>query len=166
MDVTIGSTLAWAWPILLTAIALVLTSLINQPGWSARTKKTVTMIVAGVVGLVYAVASGMIAEVPEAWSAILTRWLVIAAIILVCGQAVYRFLKTPLTALEAVTSPQPTTSTLSVSSTTNVVQATVSDQSSTDATEAAPDDSTTDEDTEPEPEADESTEGEDGAEAS
>ena len=147
MDVTIGSTLAWAWPLLLTAIALVLTSLINQPGWSAQTKKLVTMIVAGVVGLVYAIASGMIAEVPEAWSAILTRWLVIAAIILVCGQAVYRFLKTPLTALEAVTSPQS-------ASVTNP-----------GADEAEPGDSTgADEDTEPE--ADESTEGEDAAEAS
>ena len=147
MDITIGSTLAWAWPLLLTAIALVLTSLINQPGWSARTKKLVTMIVAGVVGLVYAIASGMIAEVPEAWSAILTRWLVIAAIILVCGQAVYRFLKTPLTALEAVTSPQ---------------SASVTNHGADEAAE--PGDSTTDEDTEPE--ADESTEGEDAAEAS
>lgn len=112
MDITIGSTLAWAWPLILTAIALVLTSVVNQPSWTPQAKKATTIIVAGVVGAAYAIAAGLIAEVPEDWSRIATRIIVVAAIILVCGQAVYQFLKNPLTKIEsatAITPPVPAT---------------------------------------------------------
>ncbi len=107
MDITVGSTLSWAWPLILTAIALVLTSVVNQPSWSPQAKKLATIIVAGVVGAVYAIAAGLIAEVPDAWSQIVTRLIVVAAIILVCGQAVYQFLKSPLTKIESATAITP-----------------------------------------------------------
>jgi hypothetical protein len=107
MDITVGSTLTWAWPLILTAISLVLTAFINQVSWSTRTKKAVTIAVAGFVGLVYAIASGQISEVPAEWVASLTRWLVVAAIILVFGQAVYSFFKNPLATIEAKTSIAP-----------------------------------------------------------
>lgn len=104
MDVATGTTLVWAWPIILAAIAMVLTAVVNQSQWSSQAKKLTTVIVSAVVGLVYAVAAGLISEVPQAWTAILVRALVVIAIIIVCGQAVYAFVKAPLTAIETVTS--------------------------------------------------------------
>lgn len=107
MDIAVGSTLTWAWPIILTAVALVLTAVVNQAAWTAQAKKITTIIVAGLVGAVYAVAAGLITEVPQEWSQVITVWLVNAAIILVCGQGVYTFVKNPLAKLEAATSITP-----------------------------------------------------------
>ena len=101
MDVVLGDTLTWAWPIILAGIALPLVSLINGlAGWSTTKKKITVVAVSVFLAVVYVVASGLIAEVPESWSAIVTRVLVIAAIVIVVTQAVYGFFKPSLTSLE------------------------------------------------------------------
>ena len=81
MDVVLGDTLTWAWPIILAGIALPLISLINGlAGWSTTKKKITVVAVSVFLAVVYVIASGLIAEVPESWSIIVTRVLVIAAI--------------------------------------------------------------------------------------
>ena len=100
MNTEAVQTLAQAWPIWLSAVALLLQAVINQPGWTPAVKKAVAVGVAGVLAAVYAVASGQIPEVPAEWVDVLVHWLIVGATILVIGQAVYGFLKTPLAAIE------------------------------------------------------------------
>lgn len=107
MEVTTGTTLVWAWPILLAAVAMLLTAVVNQSHWNSQAKKLTYVIVSAIVGTIYAIAAGLIKEVPSAWVANLVRLLVVVAIIIVCGQAVYKFLQAPLTAIETATSATP-----------------------------------------------------------
>ena len=101
MNIELGNTLSWAWPIILSVIALPLISLVNGlAGWSANKKKATVVGVALVLAALYVVAAGLISEVPQEWSAYVTRALVITAIIVVVTQAVYNFLKPALTAIE------------------------------------------------------------------
>ena len=104
-------TLAQAWPIWLSAAALLLQAIINQPTWTPAAKKGVAVAVSAVLAAVYAVASGQIPEVPNEWVDVLVHWLIVGATILIIGQAVYGFLKTPLAAIEntvAVVKPDTT----------------------------------------------------------
>ena len=102
MDIIIGSTLAWAWPIILAAIALPLISIINGlAGWSTNKKRATVVGVSLVLAVLYVIAAGLISEVPQSWSDAVTRILVITAIVVVVTQAVYGFLKPGLTALES-----------------------------------------------------------------
>ena len=101
MNMELGDTLAWAWPIILTVVAMPLISLINGlAGWSKNKKKATVLAVAFVLGVLYTVAAGLISEVPAEWSAYVTRALVIAAIIVVVTQAVYGFFKPVLDSIE------------------------------------------------------------------
>ena len=101
MNMELGDSLAWAWPILLTVVAMPLISLINGlAGWSKNKKKATVLGVAIVLGVLYTVAAGLISEIPAEWSAYVTRALVIAAIIVVVTQAVYNFFKPVLDRIE------------------------------------------------------------------
>lgn len=101
MNMELGDSLAWAWPIILTVVAMPLISLINGlAGWSKNKKKATVLGVAIVLGVIYTVAAGLISEVPAEWSAYVTRALVIAAIIVVVTQAVYNFFKPVLDRIE------------------------------------------------------------------
>lgn len=112
MDVVVGDTLAWAWPLLLALVALPLISIVNGLGQlTALQKKIAVLVVSLVLALIYIVASGMISEVPVELSQQVTRWLVIAAIIVVVTQAVYNFFKPVLTNLEDAVSTKEVTHT-------------------------------------------------------
>ena len=101
MNMELGDSLAWAWPIILTVVAMPLISLINGlAGWSKNKKKATVLVVAIVLGVLYTVAAGLISEVPAEWSAYVTRALVIAAIIVTATQAVYNFFKPALDRIE------------------------------------------------------------------
>ena len=101
MNIELGDTLAWAWPIILTVVAMPLISLINGlAGWSKNKKKATVVVVAFVLALLYTVSAGLIAEAPAEWSAYVTRALVITAIIVVVTQAVYGFFKPVLDRIE------------------------------------------------------------------
>ena len=78
--------------------------MIQRPDWSAKTKRGVTLGVAAVLGTVYAVVFGAIGGFPPSAVATISSWLVDIAVILVCGQAVYGYLKPNLSKLEASTS--------------------------------------------------------------
>ena len=102
MDLTLGSTLAWAWPILLAAVALPLISVINGlAGWSAAKKKATVVGVSLFLAVVYVVAARLITEVPADLSELVTR------IVVVVTQAVYNFLKPQLTAIETKVGGEP-----------------------------------------------------------
>ena len=101
MNMELGDSLAWAWPIILTVVAMPLISLINGlAGWSKNKKKATVLGVAIVLGVIYTVAAGLISEIPAEWSEYVTRALVIAAIIVVVTQAVYNFFKPVLDRIE------------------------------------------------------------------
>lgn len=101
MDIVLGSTLTWAWPIILAGIALPLISLISGLAkLGSDAKRWLVIGVSLVLGVLYTVAAGLISEIPTAWSEYATRALVITAIVFVVTQAVYGFLKPSLTSLE------------------------------------------------------------------
>lgn len=101
MNIELGNTLSWAWPIILAVLALPLISFINGlTGWSTNKKKATVVGVALVLGVIYTIAAGLITEIPAAWSDYVTRALVITAIIVVVTQAVYNFFKPVLDSIE------------------------------------------------------------------
>ena len=101
MNIELGNTLSWAWPILLAGIAMPIISIINGlTGWSIQRKKATVVGVSVVLAVLYVIAAGLIVEIPQSWADIVTRVLVNAAIIVVVTQAVYNFFKPSLTKLE------------------------------------------------------------------
>ena len=108
MQIELGSTLSWAWPIILSLLAMPLLSFIFGLGqFSSNTKRLVVVGVALVLGSLYAVASGLIQGVPPNVSDLVTQVLITAATILVVTQAVYNFLKPVLDTIESATSGTP-----------------------------------------------------------
>ena len=103
MEISLPSTPAAAWLILLAFVGLVLQAVIQRPDWSARLKRGITLGVAAVLGTVYAVIFGAISGFPPGVVATLSSWLANIAAILVCGQAVYGYLKPILNKLESAT---------------------------------------------------------------
>ena len=101
MNMELGDSLAWAWPIILSVLALPLISFINGlAGWSTNKKKAIVVGVAFVLGAIYTLAAGLITEIPQQWAGYATRALVITAIIVVVTQAVYNFFKPVLDRIE------------------------------------------------------------------
>ena len=101
MNMELGDSLAWAWPIILSVLALPLISFINGlAGWSTNKKKATVVGVAFVLGAIYTLAAGLITEIPQQWADYATRALVITAIIVVVTQAVYNFFKPVLDRIE------------------------------------------------------------------
>ena len=103
--IQLGTTLAWAFPIILAVIAMPLISIINGlAGWSATYKKLTVVGVSLVLGVLYVIASDMIQELPDSWAPATTRVLVVTATVIVVTQAVYKMIQGPLTALETFAS--------------------------------------------------------------
>ena len=101
MNMELGDSLTWAWPIILTVVAMPLISLINGlAGWSKNKKKATVVGVSLVLGVIYTIAAGLITEIPQQWAGYVTRALVITAIIVVVTQAVYNFFKPVLDRIE------------------------------------------------------------------
>ncbi|MDQ7991207.1 MAG: hypothetical protein AAGC63_00295 [Propionicimonas sp.] len=110
MDIEIPVTFTQAWPLLLPFVALLLQAVVNQPSWTAKTKRWIAVGMATLMGVVYLVASGLIAEVPVAAQQVVVRFVIVVVAVLLAAQAVYSFLKPVLDKIEvktAIEAPLP-----------------------------------------------------------
>ena len=107
MDISIPTTFAAAWIVVLAAVALFVQAVVNQPRWSSTVKRWVTVGIAVVLGTLYMVATGAITELPTEVSETLTYWFIVVAGIIAVGQAVYNFLKPYLEKVEQATARGP-----------------------------------------------------------
>jgi hypothetical protein len=106
MDVTLGTGLDWAWTIIMGLVALPLISFVVQSHWSATAKRFTAVGASAVLAVLYLVAKGQIDGVPPDVGAVLVRWLVIFAGIVVVTQSIYNLVRGPLAKWESVTTWQ------------------------------------------------------------
>ena len=100
--------------VLVGLAASIITALVKQPGWSTQRKRNVSLLVAGVLGLLSAIITRMIAPPPGAdwpWWETAVSWLTwivtIIAVVITVAQGIYQQLKGPLDALTEATSSEP-----------------------------------------------------------
>lgn len=107
MNITIPPDFGSAWLLLLPFLALLLQAIVNQPTWSAKVKRWIAVGMATLMGVVYLVASGQIAEIPVAAQEVVVRFVIVTVAVLISAQAVYGFLKPVLDGIEAKTAIEP-----------------------------------------------------------
>ena len=97
--------------VLVGLAASIITALVKQPGWSTQRKRNVSLLVAGVLGLLSAIITRMIAPPPGAdwpWWETAVSWLTwvvcMVAVVITVSQGIYSQLKDPLDKLAAATS--------------------------------------------------------------
>ena len=107
MDITATAAIA----VLVGLAATIITALVKCPDWSTERKRLVSLIVAGVLGVISAIVTGAItppAHVTWPWWNIMVAWLIwivcVTAIVFTVAQGIYLQLKTPLDKLTAATS--------------------------------------------------------------
>ena len=98
-----------ALTVVAAALVVVFTAVVAKPGMDANTKRIIAGCFAGFLGLLSAIISGQIVEVPPTVVASITRAVVVVAIVIVASQGFYKAFKGSLEKLEAVTSGKPIT---------------------------------------------------------
>ena len=93
--------------ILVAVVAPFLIAVITRPTWTPDQKRNTALIVAVVLGVIVAVATGRIEQIP----AIVTSWLaqgtIVIGIVVSLAQGFYQALKPLVAKVEVVTSPTP-----------------------------------------------------------
>ena len=93
--------------ILVAVVAPFVIAVITRPTWTPDQKRNTALIVAVVLGVIVAVATGRIEQIP----AIVTSWLaqgtIVIGIVVSLAQGFYQALKPAVVKVEAATSPAP-----------------------------------------------------------
>jgi hypothetical protein len=91
--------------VLTSVVAPFLIAWITRPDWSADKKRTTAIIVSVILGVIVAVATGQISQVPPTVQGWVIQGVLIVGIVVTLAQGAYKALLTPVKALEAATSP-------------------------------------------------------------
>lgn len=89
-------------------VAPFVVALIVRPTWSADAKRNTAIGASVGLGVLAAVATGVIHGIPESVTTTVARGAIDVGIVVSLGQGFYKALKTPVDALAAKTSPTPT----------------------------------------------------------
>jgi SNF family Na+-dependent transporter len=93
--------------ILVAVVAPFVIALITRPDWSPDKKRTTAIIVAVVLGVIVAVATGRIAQIPATIQSWVAQGVIVVGIIVSLAQGFYQALKGAVSTVEAATSPAP-----------------------------------------------------------
>ena len=91
--------------VLVAVVAPFAVAVITRPDWSADKKRTTAIIVSVVLGIVVAIATGQVAKVPVTVVSWVQYGVIVVGGIVSLAQGFYKALQTPVTALEAATTP-------------------------------------------------------------
>jgi SNF family Na+-dependent transporter len=93
--------------ILVAVVAPFVIAVITRPTWTPDQKRNTAIIVAVVLGVIVAVATGRVEQIPATVTSWLAQGIIVVGVVVSLAQGFYQALKGTLTKVEAATSPTP-----------------------------------------------------------
>ncbi len=93
--------------ILVAVVAPFVIAVITRPDWSPDKKRNTAIVVAVVLGMIVAIATGRIEQIPATVQSWVSQAVIVVGIVVSLAQGFYQALKGTLTKVESATSPAP-----------------------------------------------------------